>query len=83
MKRCKKCGLPEIYTNIRFNGEGICNYCEFYEVHRDVLEDKQKLEQVFLQKMEEGKKKQKRQAQNMTAWQGSAEERTAPILYIS
>lgn len=57
MKRCKKCGLPEIYTNIRFNAEGICNYCEFYESHRDVLEDKQKLEQIFLQKMEEGKKK--------------------------
>ncbi len=59
MKRCKKCGLPEIYTNIRFNAEGICNYCEFYESHRDELEDKQKLEQIFLQKMEEGKKKAK------------------------
>lgn len=59
MKRCKKCGLPETYTNIRFNRQGICNYCEFYESHRDVLENTENLERIFLEKMEAGKKKAK------------------------
>ncbi|MBD5545169.1 MAG: hypothetical protein HDR01_13280 [Lachnospiraceae bacterium] len=59
MKRCKKCGLWENYTNIRFNQEGICNYCEFYENHKESLENKEELERIFLQKMEEGKKKAK------------------------
>lgn len=27
IKRCKKCGLPETYNNIKFNDEGVCNYC--------------------------------------------------------
>ena len=33
MKHCKICGLGEDYTNIRFNDDGVCNYCEFYEAH--------------------------------------------------
>ncbi|MBD5464991.1 MAG: hypothetical protein HDR22_04100 [Lachnospiraceae bacterium] len=59
MKRCKKCGLWENYTNIRFNQEDVCNYCEFYEKHKDILENKEELERIFLQKMEAGKKKAK------------------------
>ena len=27
LKRCKLCNLPENYTNISFNEEGVCNYC--------------------------------------------------------
>lgn len=27
MLRCSKCVLPETYSNIRFNKEGVCNYC--------------------------------------------------------
>lgn len=27
MKRCTKCILPETFPSIRFNDEGICNYC--------------------------------------------------------
>ena len=26
-KRCTKCILPEDYPGIRFNSEGICNFC--------------------------------------------------------
>lgn len=47
MKHCKKCGLGEDYTNIRFNDDGVCNYCEFYESHKDMLEDTEQLEQAF------------------------------------
>ena len=59
MKQCKICGLRENYTNIHFTSEGICNYCEFYEAYKDVLEDKEKLEQIFRQKMEDAKAKAK------------------------
>ncbi len=59
MKQCKKCGLPEHYTDIRFNDEGVCNYCEFYEAHKDVLEDRASLERQFTQKMEAAKAKAK------------------------
>jgi len=52
MKHCKICGLGEDYTNIRFNDDGVCNYCEFYEAHKDMLEDTEQLEQAFRQKME-------------------------------
>jgi hypothetical protein len=30
MKRCNRCLLPETYPNIRYNGDGICNYCLSY-----------------------------------------------------
>lgn len=59
MKRCKKCGLWENYGNIRFNQKGICNYCEFYEIHKAILENEEELEKIFLQKMEAGKRKAK------------------------
>ena len=30
MKRCSRCLLPETYPNIRYNEEGVCNYCLSY-----------------------------------------------------
>ena len=57
MKQCKICGLWEDYTNIHLNEEGICNYCEFYESHKDALEDKEGLKRQFAQKMEAAKAK--------------------------
>ena len=30
MKRCSNCLLPETYPNIRYNGDGVCNYCLSY-----------------------------------------------------
>lgn len=57
MKHCKIYGLGEDYTNIRFNDDGVCNYCEFYEAHKDMLEDTEQLEQAFRQKMEHAKAK--------------------------
>jgi len=31
LKRCMKCILPETFPGIKFNEEGVCNYCEDYE----------------------------------------------------
>lgn len=30
MKRCSRCLLPDTYPNIRYNGDGVCNYCLSY-----------------------------------------------------
>ena len=30
MKRCSRCLLPDTYPNIRYNGDGVCNYCQSY-----------------------------------------------------
>lgn len=42
MKSCKKCVLPETYPGIRFNSEGICNYCEDYKANKVAREDEGK-----------------------------------------
>lgn len=47
MRYCEKCGLPETYPGIRFNEEGTCNYCEFYEAHRETIENKDERERIF------------------------------------
>jgi len=31
LKRCTKCVLPETFPGIRFDEEGVCNYCRGYE----------------------------------------------------
>jgi len=30
MKKCSRCLLPESFPNIRYNGDGVCNYCLTY-----------------------------------------------------
>jgi N-acetyl sugar amidotransferase len=34
MKKCVRCGLPETYETIEFDGNGVCNIC-LQRVHRD------------------------------------------------
>jgi glutamine---fructose-6-phosphate transaminase (isomerizing) len=31
LRRCKKCILPETFPGIKFDDEGLCNYCRSYE----------------------------------------------------
>lgn len=57
MHHCKKCGLPGNYKGIHFDGEGICNYCHFYESHREVLEDSDSLEDYFVSRLEAAKER--------------------------
>jgi len=37
--RCKKCILPETYPLIKFNLEGVCNYCETYSKQKFLGDD--------------------------------------------
>lgn len=57
MERCIKCGLPENYAGIRFDKTGTCNYCNFYEQHKSVIEDEDFLEEKFVEKIQQAKKK--------------------------
>lgn len=57
MKYCKKCGLPENYVNIQLDEDGICNYCHFYDKHKEVLNNQLYLEEVFAKQVELAKKK--------------------------
>lgn len=57
MRYCERCGLPENYPGIRFNEEGICNYCGFYEKNREFLEDKEKRKGLFEKQIELARKK--------------------------
>lgn len=36
MKTCAKCVLPETFPGIRFNDEGVCNYCLEFKGKRDL-----------------------------------------------
>ena len=56
-ERCKICGLPENYNGIVFDKGGVCNYCNFYADNRHFLEDTEKLEGIFRDKMEAAKQK--------------------------
>ena len=58
-QRCKCCGLPEYYTKITFNQEGICNYCNFYAENKSVLENSSALKTAFQKKIEKAKEKAK------------------------
>lgn len=42
LKRCIKCVLPETMPFIKFNGEGLCNYCSHYSL-RNVPRPKEEL----------------------------------------
>jgi tRNA(Ile)-lysidine synthase TilS/MesJ len=47
MKRCKICVLPDTFPGIRFNTEGICNYCQSFKGKKNLEDKKQKFRQKF------------------------------------
>jgi len=55
MKRCKNCVLPETFPGIKFNNEGICNFCLNFKGETDLQTKKHE----YRQKFEELKKKYK------------------------
>lgn len=57
MEYCKKCGLPKTYPGIRINKEGTCNFCDFYDAHRELLENAEERERIFREQVELAKKK--------------------------
>ncbi|MCB9200813.1 MAG: hypothetical protein H6596_10040 [Flavobacteriales bacterium] len=56
LTRCTKCLLPETFPYIRFDGQGVCNYCANYRP-KGLMEDRrEKLEEVLKQyRREDGK----------------------------
>lgn len=44
LKRCKKCILPETMPYIRFDSDGVCNYCHYYRVRNQSKPSKNLLE---------------------------------------
>lgn len=59
MKYCTRCGLPETYSGIWLDDHGVCNFCHFYENHRDTLENYEELERLFISRLEAAKAKAK------------------------
>jgi len=47
MKICTKCVLPETFPGIKFNEEGICNYCLNFKGQEKLAEQKEKYKAKF------------------------------------
>lgn len=58
MEKCTKCGLDENYAGIKIEN-GVCNYCSFFEKQRKTLENYDRLEDDFIRKIEQAKRKAK------------------------
>jgi len=57
MKRCAKCGLPETFPNIKFDEEGVCNFCRSYRGNEKLERAKEKFRKRFEKLIEEKKRK--------------------------
>ncbi len=47
MKICTKCVLPETFPGIKFDEEGICNFCLNFKGHEKIAEQKEKYKSKF------------------------------------
>ena len=47
MKRCVKCILPETFPNIKFNDQGVCNFCQTYNYQNITEESKKGYQKKF------------------------------------
>ena len=79
MNYCKNCGLPENYQGIHLDENGVCNFCHFYDKHRERLNDFEALEKEFCAHIEKAKEEAKRQGSKYDCLVASAAGRTAPI----
>lgn len=59
MGNCVKCGLPDHYQGITLDENQVCNYCRFFEEHREELTDWDALEAQFVKEVEAAKEKAK------------------------
>ena len=55
MKICKTCVLPETFPGIRYNKEGICNYCSRFRGIDNQKKQKKKFQNRFLEILEKRK----------------------------
>ena len=54
MERCAKCILPKTFPGIKFNNQGICNYCQNHK--RFTVKGEKELEKILSQYRGKGKK---------------------------
>ena len=52
LKRCVRCGLPDTWIMTRFDRQGVCNYCTFYETVQDSLTDFDRWQKLFAQTLD-------------------------------
>lgn len=52
MKTCTRCILPANYRNISFDKDGVCNYCRTYDELRPRLEDFDRFERLFRERID-------------------------------
>jgi tRNA(Ile)-lysidine synthase TilS/MesJ len=57
MMLCKSCVLPETFPGIRFNAEGICNYCLEFRGEENLEKKKQRYRKRFEELLQEYKNK--------------------------
>ncbi len=57
MANCVKCGLPDTYQGIQLDENQVCNYCHFYEAHKEELNNWDALEEQFIREVEAAKEK--------------------------
>jgi predicted PP-loop superfamily ATPase len=55
MQICTNCVLPSSFPGIKFNNEGICNYCQSYTGHDRLIESKLNYRQKFLDLLKQKK----------------------------
>lgn len=53
MKICKNCILPETFPGIKFDEEGVCNFCQDFKGKRNLQESKEKYKRKFEDLLEE------------------------------
>jgi len=53
MRICKTCVIPETFPGIKFNEDGICNYCERYKGSEKQEQLKERYKQKFMSILEE------------------------------
>ena len=59
MEHCKRCGLPVSYQGIHLDEQGVCNFCAFFESHKEELSNQEQLESIFQREVEKAKEKAK------------------------
>jgi hypothetical protein len=59
--RCIRCALPETFPGVKFDAEGLCNYCAYFDIYRErEASIKSSLKKEFLKTIKKVKKERHR-----------------------
>lgn len=68
--RCLRCALPNTYPGIKFNNNGVCNYCIYHEIYKEREEITKKILGKEIIKLIQKTKKEKHQYDCIVAYSG-------------